>query len=144
MAWDKPIRFGVYKNPYECTIGRMENSDLHRRLMEEARNYDASALTRAVLGPYRDVVLMQRARYMSYEQISATFRRHGIAVSPAAVGVFCRRHIRTTDLAAARNQAGDAKRTAPAIVAPALGASASGAARPAGGRKGPKIARDDY
>ena len=70
----------------------MDAPDLHSRLMDDARRYDPAAHTRGLLGPFRDVILLQRAKFMSYEQISATFARHGLKVSPAAVGVFCRRH----------------------------------------------------
>ena len=66
----------------------MNPPDLHRLLLEDARRYDAGVQARGLLVPFRDVILLQRAKYMSYEQISATFCRHGLRVSPAAVGAF--------------------------------------------------------
>jgi len=34
------------------------------------------------------VLLLWRAKFMSYEQIAATLTRHGVKVSPASVGIF--------------------------------------------------------
>lgn len=127
----------------------MDAPDLHSRLMDDARRYDPAAHTRGLLGPFRDVILLQRAKFMSYEQISATFARHGLKVSPAAVGVFCRRHYTKAEIERARQ--GQASNptlgrvpAAPAKVAPALGASAPGPAATGNGKRGPKIARDNY
>lgn len=127
----------------------MDAPDLHSRLMDDARRYDPAAHTRGLLGPFRDVILLQRAKFMSYEQISATFARHGLKVSPAAVGVFCRRHYTKTEIERARqgqasNPALGRVPAAPAKVAPAVGASAPGPAATGNGKRGPKIARDNY
>ena len=127
----------------------MDAPDLHSRLMDDARRYDPAAHTRGLLGPFRDVILLQRAKFMSYEQISATFARHGLKVSPAAVGVFCRRHYTKAEIERARqgqasNPALGRVPAAPAKVAPALGASAPGPAAIGNGKRGPKIARDNY
>jgi len=123
-----------------------ETNELHARLMEDARNYDPAAHHRGLLGPYRDVLLVWRAKFMSYEQIAATLSVHGIKVSPAGVGVYCRsqftkaeiervrREHRTTTRATTSTQAST---TIPPMVTPLpadLGA----------GRRGPKIARDNY
>ena len=127
----------------------MDAPELHSRLMDDARRYDPTAHTRGLLGPFRDVILLQRAKFMSYEQISATFARHGLKVSPAAVGVFCRRHYTKAEIGRARqNQATGPVQGRPpapsAKVAPALGASAPGPAVTGNGKRGPKIARDNY
>ena len=127
----------------------MEPPDLHRLLLEDARRYDAGVHARGLLVPFRDVILLQRAKYMSYEQISATFGRHGLRVSPAAVGAFCRRTFTKTEIEQVRRSppamGGDKQPyTAPAPSAPAFGAAASGPATPAQGKRGPKIARDNY
>lgn len=127
----------------------MNAPDLHSRLMDDARRYDPAAHTRGLLGPFRDVILLQRAKFMSYEQISATFARHGLKVSPAAVGVFCRRHYTKAEIERARqgqapNPALGRVPAAPAKVAPALGAYAPGPAATGNGKRGPKIARDNY
>jgi hypothetical protein len=127
----------------------MDAPDLHSRLMDDARRYDPAAHTRGLLGPFRDVILLQRAKFMSYEQISATFARHGLKVSPAAVGVFCRRHYTKAEIERARQSQASSPAlgrvpAAPAKVAPALGASAPGPAATGNGKRGPKIARDNY
>ncbi|MDB6094815.1 MAG: hypothetical protein JWM32_2377 [Verrucomicrobia bacterium] len=60
--------------------------------MDDATRYDPAEHTGGILGPYRDVLLLQRAKFMSYDLIAATFARKGLKISPAAVGCFCRRN----------------------------------------------------
>ena len=123
-----------------------EPTELHARLMEDARNYDPAAHHRSLLTPYRDVLLLWRAKFMSYEQIAATLNAHGIRVSPAGVGVYCRGHFTKPEIERARREAREASRaTAPGRVAAAAAPAAS--LRPvesASSRRGPKIARDNY
>lgn len=123
----------------------MDTSDLHSQLLADARRYDPAQHTRSLLAPYRDVLLLQRAKFMSYEQISATLARHGLKVSPAAVGCFCRRNFSKAEIEAARRP------TAPGT-AGALTTTARPGTRPAllgapprePGKRGPRIARDDF
>ena len=123
----------------------MDSSDLHARLLAEARNYDPGQHTRSLLAPFRDVLLLQRAKFMSYEQIAATLLRHGLKVSPAAVGCFCRRHFTKSEIEALRR-----KGETPAPIAgapgvrPAVRTSAPTASTREPGKRGPKIARDDF
>ena len=79
-----------------------ETTELHTRLMEDARNYDPAAHHRGLLAPYRDVLLLWRAKFMSYEQIAATLISHGISVSSAGVGVFCRGQFSKAEIERAR------------------------------------------
>lgn len=118
----------------------MDSSELHHRLINDARDYDPAAHTRSLLAPYRDVLLLQRAKFMSYEQIAATLFRHGLKVSPAAVGCFCRRQFTKTEIEAARRSASIHKPAAASADSPAVQPVSS----PAPGRRGPKIARNDY
>lgn len=127
----------------------MCSHELHARLLEDARKYDPAAHHRSLLAPFKDVILVFRAKFMSYEQISATFSLHGLKVSPAAVGVFCRRTFSKAEIMRVRQglpmtKAPSRALPSPATVAPALGASAAGAAASAPTRRGPKIARDNY
>ena len=124
----------------------MEATEIHTQLLNDAKRYDPTAHTRGILAPYRDVILMQRSKYMSYEQIAATFRRHGLTVSPAAIGVFCRRTFTKAEIKRARLGQTSPKSTSvnPPTVAPAFGASASEADTTPTSKRGPKIARDDY
>lgn len=119
----------------------MEPSELHNRLLDSARRYDPADHTRGLLAPYRDVLLLQRAKFMSYEQIAATLLSHGLKVSPAAVGCFCRRHFTKAEIEAARRQA-----TSP--YSPTSGGNTPPPAAPHSnrepGKRGPKIARNDY
>lgn len=80
----------------------MPNDDLAKQLLADAERYDPNNHARSLLSPFRDAILVQRAKYMSYEQIAATFSRHGIKISPAAVGAFCRRNYTRADIERAR------------------------------------------
>lgn len=123
-----------------------EPAELHTRLMEDARNYDPAAHHRGLLAPYRDVLLLWRAKFMSYEQIAATLDSHGIRVSPAGVGVYCRGHFTKAEIELARRETREANRsTAPGrAVAASAPVASLGPAEPAPNRRGPKIARDNY
>lgn len=115
-----------------------EPTDLHDRLLAHARSYDPSVHHRSLLAPYRDVLLLWRAKFMSYEQIAAALIQHGLMVSPAGVGVFCRRTFTKSEIERARKEHG--------LPAPKVPPMAHGITRnpaPAGPR-GPKVARDNY
>lgn len=114
-------------------------TDLHARLLADARAYDPDAHHRSLLAPYRDVLLLWRAKFMSYEQIAATLGRHGLRVSPAGIGVFCRRTFSKAELERARAEA----LKAPSGSAPAPRVSAI-KLESGNSRRGPRLARDDY
>ena len=100
----------------------METATLHDRLLDDARSYDPAEHTRSLLAPYRDVLLLWRAKFMSYEQIAATLTRHGVKVSPASVGIFCRRSFTRAEIMGERKrfEDGAAHRPAAALPGPAL------------------------
>ena len=116
----------------------MENGTLHARLMEDARRYDPAEHNRTLLTPFRDVILLWRAKFMSYEQIAATLGRHGLRVSPASVGVFCRRQYTRADILRERQRVESDTRSATAALATPANLPA------AVGKRGPRIARDNY
>ena len=126
----------------------MNPTDLHARLMDEARHYDPADHNRCRLAPFRDVLLVCRAKFMSYELISATLTRHGLKTSPTAVGVFCRRTFTKAEILRERQRLGWDTLQGPAATAPSwpgLSAGATPGPVPASpGRRGPKIARDNY
>lgn len=115
-----------------------QTTELHARLMADARTYDPTAHHRGLLAPYRDVLLLWRAKFMSYEQIAAALTRHGISVSPAGVGAFCRRTFTKVELDRARQEHLNGTAPAPTLT------KAGSHQEPGTGRRGPKIARDDY
>lgn len=112
----------------------MPHDDLAQKLLTEAQRYDPAAHTRNLLAPFRETLLLQRAKFMSYEQIAGTFARHGIKVSPAAVGLFCRRNFSRAEIERVRRE-NVSRPPEPATPRPA-------APRPSEIR-GPAIARDD-
>jgi hypothetical protein len=117
-----------------------ETAELHARLLAHARNYDPTAHNRSLLQPYRDVLLLWRAKYMSYEQIAAALTQNGLRVSPAAVGVFCRRNFAKQEIERLRRDERDGA-TRPLSVGPG---SNPGRTDVPPARRGPKIARDNY
>lgn len=123
----------------------MDSSELHSRLLDDARRYDPAQHTRSLLTPFRDVVLLQRAKFMSYEQISATLTRHGLKVSPAAIGCFCRRNFSKTEIEAARRpHSTTSAATSATATRPGSRPALLGAPPREPGKRGPKIARDDF
>ncbi|MEX2045418.1 MAG: hypothetical protein WD941_08710, partial [Opitutus sp.] len=121
-------------------------TELYARLMEDARNYDPAAHHRGLLAPYREVLLLWRAKFMSYEQIAATLSSHGIKVSSAGVGVYCRGHFTKSEIERVRRDVLDSNRS-PGPGRGAAGSAAAAGLRPAEStpnRRGPKIAPDNY
>jgi hypothetical protein len=121
-----------------------ETNELHARLLDDARNYDPTTHHRGLLAPYRDVLLLWRAKFMSYEHIAATLSAHGIKVSPAGVGVFCRGQFTKAEIERVRREHRSTTRpSAPVRRAhPIPLAVLPPPAEPTSGRRGPKIARD--
>lgn len=114
-------------------------TEMYARLLADARDYDPAAHHRGLLAPYRDVLVLWRAKFMSYEQIAAVLTRHGIKVSPAGVGAFCRRALTKAEIDRVRQEVISGAPTA-ALPKPTL-------PRPLDTttvRRGPKIARDNY
>jgi len=128
-------------------MAEMETADLHARLWDDAQRYDPSAHARCALQPYRDVLLLWRAKAMSYEKIAATLTKHGLKTSPTAVGVFCRQYCPESEIARERQRLADEKERRPAATATSF-EGLSAAANPGAGPELPckrgKIARDNY
>ena len=126
----------------------MDEAHLHARLMEEARRYNPVENSRSRLASFRDVLLTYRAKAVSYEQIALTLTRSGLRTSPAAVGAFCRGSFAKIEILRERRrlQKGTSQvPTATAPSSPVLSAAAAPVSPPLPpGRRGPKIARDNY
>ena len=126
----------------------MPSSDLHARLMDEAKCYDPAEHSRCRLAPFRDALLVWRAKAASYEQIAAALTRQGVKISPAGVGAFCRRTISKAEILREQARLRTETPHRPAATAPScsgLSAVAPPAPAPvAPVRRGPKIARDNY
>lgn len=126
----------------------MEIAELNARLMDDARRYDPTGHRPTLLGPHREALLLYRAKGMSYERIAAALRKQGLNVAPPTVGAFCRRRITEAEvLREKRRLEANLRRPAvdsPVAVVPLAPASAKSSPAPAPGRRGPKIARDDF
>lgn len=124
---------------------------LNRLLLEDARSLDFRLNGRSALAPFREALLLFRARSVSYEQIATTLNRHGLSVSASSVGTFCRRNFTRIEIDKTRQTLAASVRTqtsvgvvAPKGSTPALGASAVAPLNPPRIGRGPTIARDDY
>jgi hypothetical protein len=126
----------------------MDSADLHARLIDEAKRYDPADHARGRLTPFRDVLLAWRAKSASYEQIAAALTRHGVKISPAGVGAFCRRSLSKAEILREQSRLRLEPSNMMAATAPScLGLSAVAPSAPAPlppGRRGPRIARDNY
>ena len=132
----------------------MPAADVPAFLREDARRYDPAEHSLGRLAPFRDVLLAFRAKSMSYEQIAATLTRHGLRTSPAGVGAFCRRTLSKAEILREQIRIRTEAPNRPAATAPSFpGLSAVAKPPPAPppplapmppGRRGPRIARDDY
>lgn len=121
---------------------------MQARLIEDARSYNPATHARTLLGPHRDALLMYRVKGMSYERIAAALLRNGLKVSAPAVGIFCRQHFTKAEILRERRRLEtESRRTAPApgtALFPTGDAPPKPPLTPAAGRRGPKIARDDF
>lgn len=121
---------------------------MQTRLIEDARSYNPASHPRTLLGPHRDALLMYRVKGLSYERIAATLLRNGLQVSAPAVGIFCRQHFTKAEILRERRRLEtDSRRTSPppgAATYPVGDAPAKLAVPLIPGRRGPKIARDDF
>lgn len=120
----------------------MSSLDLHDRLLEDARRFDPAQHTRSLLAPYREAILLFRAKFMSYEMIAATLTRQGVRISPTAVGCFCRRHFTKAQIQAARRTPPHGSPSGLPSTTPAAAPAPSNSGPST--RRGPKIARDDF
>lgn len=117
-----------------------ETAELHARLLAHAHDYNPAAHHRSLLGPYRDVLLVWRSKYMSYEQIATALTQHGLKVSPAGVGVFCRRNLSKAEIDRARREQRNQSSSPVTPPLPLAPERPEAKAPPLG----PKIARDNY
>jgi hypothetical protein len=126
----------------------MDHADLHARLMDEAKRYEPAEHARGKLAPFREVLLIWRAKAASYEQIAAALTRQGVKISPAGVGAFCRRTFAQAEILREQTRLRTETPHRPTATAPSFpGPSAVALPVPAPlppGRRGPKIARDNY
>ena len=111
-----------------------------------AGQYQHVAQSLSALDPYKEPVLLLRAKYASYEYITDLLNQRGVQLSIATVRKFCRKH--NAEMRQLRHKIEDAKRkqNAPQTDIPISGDKTellkfTPVANP--GNNGPKIARDD-
>lgn len=126
------------------------NDPLCVELMALAGQYQHVVQSPSVLEPYKEPLLLLRAKYASYEQITEMFNERGINISLATVRKFCRKHnvemkrMRQEIDAVKNKEALDFKATDSSSVPP-IGQTQT--ERPPltadAGERGPRIARDN-
>ena len=67
-------------------------TNIHDALLESAEQYQHSVTPQAVLEPYKDAILLLRAKHASYEKITDTLTMHGVQISVSTVRKFCLRY----------------------------------------------------
>lgn len=117
----------------------MSSDELHARLLEHAKRYHPPA-GRGTLAPYRDAILLWRAKGMSYELIAVTLKQNGLKISPAGVGVFCRGHLTRVEIERTRREQVNSADSTHCVSS----RSAAPSVPKTLGPRGPRIARDDY
>lgn len=122
----------------------MSESELQDQLLKDARHFDPASKTRSILDPHRDAILLFRVKFMSYEVIAATLTRHGIKVSPAAVGCFCRRNFSKAQIQSERRRLSTTNRLKSEVERAPEEALRAPRVDSRHGPRGPKIARDDF
>ncbi|MDR1280499.1 MAG: hypothetical protein LBK99_06720 [Opitutaceae bacterium] len=121
------------------------NTDLSRRVLDFANRLETQPVHPSRLLPIRDAIMVFRARNYSYEQIAGFLKPQGIHISGSSVGAFCRKHCPLTEIARIRRETFHKENRRPAATEPSSTPGQT-PVRPssADGRRGPKIARDDY
>ncbi len=117
--------------------------ELPARVLTLAQRRDPAPAQLSRLVLFRESLITYRAKGISYEQISAEFRLHGIIIAASTIGYYCRRYC-LADIERMKRHlsAGVAGQPAPKPNAPLASTTlpSSGTAR----KRGPHIARDDF
>jgi hypothetical protein len=67
-------------------------SNIVAELDELAGDYHHNPIQHIILNPYKNSILVFRAKYATYETITSTLNDKGVKVSEATVRKFCRTH----------------------------------------------------
>ncbi len=113
-----------------------------------ALDYEHNPVQHVILNPFKNSILMMRAKYATYEHITTTLNEQGVKVSEATVRKFCRTHqqevkrLRAETDRKRREAAGSSQ----AKIETPQTSSSEPTSRPSStmesGKPGPKIARE--
>lgn len=70
----------------------MSTNEILADLQKEATAYNHTPASYSAIDPYREPILLLRAKYASYEIVTEMLASRGVKVSEATVRRFCRRH----------------------------------------------------
>jgi hypothetical protein len=119
----------------------METAVINDRMMADAQNCAPAPRSASRLMPFRSVVLLYRAKGLSYEKIALRFQQQGVKVAPSTVVLFCNQHVRETDVLRERRRM---EAGLPPSETDEVRPPASKPVTAVPGKRGPKIARDDF
>lgn len=124
------------------------NPIVHDELVQVASQYQHVTQSASLLEPYKEPLLVLRAKYASYEQITEILNQRGVRVSLATVRKFCRKH--SAEMKRMRVEIEEGKRLEAEAAAgsqPAIPLNLESTQRPPltadAGQRGPRIARND-
>jgi hypothetical protein len=121
-------------------------------LMKIAQEYQHNPNLHIALEPFKEVILLLRAKYATYDTITEMLKQKGMKVSETTVRKFCRIH--QVEMKRLRNETDRKRRESLPSASTTTGTATSQERPPIGGEKrpsvsdmdkpGPKIAREDF
>lgn len=69
------------------------DTEIATHLDKLADDYQHNPIQHVILNPFKNSILKLRAKYATYENITATLTSNGVKVSEATVRKFCRTHL---------------------------------------------------
>ena len=67
-------------------------SEIAANMDQIAGDYEHNPVQHVILNPFKNSILVLRAKYATYEHITTTLNEQGVKVSEATVRKFCRTH----------------------------------------------------
>jgi hypothetical protein len=74
------------------TITTASTSGIAAKMDQIASDYEHNPVQHIILNPFKNAILVLRAKYATYEHITTTLNEQGVKVSEATVRKFCRTH----------------------------------------------------
>jgi hypothetical protein len=68
-------------------------SEIAANMDQIASDYEHNPIQHVILNPFKNSILVLRAKYATYELITTTLNEQGVKVSEATVRKFCRTHL---------------------------------------------------
>ena len=125
----------------------MKNEELKADLAKVASEYDHSGLRQALLDNYKESLLILRAKHASYETIAKLLAERGVKVSVGTIRKFCMTNeakIKRLRAELKEQMPVDLEETSPAVPDSGTTSEVRTPLTTEPGRRGPRIARDQF